>query len=158
MTEKRYAHLAPNYVADTIRAKFPNLGISERGGSVKIQPRSLIVVVSRRYNSTKSSKPRRQELLRFGASSTRPPRCANWPRFGLMRHHARRRSFRNEYLDALAPALLGYLGRFLRPANGLWRQRGHDPANWFSDQGCAPIQLIIGYKYAVWSRHRKVCG
>ena len=29
MTEKHYAHLAPNYVADTIRAKFPNLGISE---------------------------------------------------------------------------------------------------------------------------------
>ena len=29
MTEKHYAHLAPNYVADTIRASFPNLGISE---------------------------------------------------------------------------------------------------------------------------------
>jgi integrase len=29
MTEKHYAHLAPNYVAETIRAKFPNLGISE---------------------------------------------------------------------------------------------------------------------------------
>jgi hypothetical protein len=29
MTEKHYAHLAPNYVADTIRAKFPNLGIGE---------------------------------------------------------------------------------------------------------------------------------
>jgi hypothetical protein len=28
MTEKHYAHLAPNYVADTIRANFPNLGIS----------------------------------------------------------------------------------------------------------------------------------
>jgi len=27
MTEKHYAHLAPNYVADTIRANFPNLGI-----------------------------------------------------------------------------------------------------------------------------------
>jgi integrase len=30
MTEKHYAHLAPNYVAETIRAKFPNLGITER--------------------------------------------------------------------------------------------------------------------------------
>jgi hypothetical protein len=29
MTEKHYAHLAPNYVADTIRANFPNLGISD---------------------------------------------------------------------------------------------------------------------------------
>jgi integrase len=29
MTEKHYAHLAPNYVAETIRAKFPNLGIAE---------------------------------------------------------------------------------------------------------------------------------
>lgn len=29
MTEKHYAHLAPNYVAETIRAKFPNLGITE---------------------------------------------------------------------------------------------------------------------------------
>jgi integrase len=29
MTEKHYAHLAPNYIADTIRANFPNLGISE---------------------------------------------------------------------------------------------------------------------------------
>ena len=28
MTEKHYAHLAPSYVADTIRAHFPNLGIA----------------------------------------------------------------------------------------------------------------------------------
>ncbi len=28
MTEKHYAHLAPNYVADTIRANFPRLGIT----------------------------------------------------------------------------------------------------------------------------------
>jgi integrase len=28
MTEKHYAHLAPNYVADTIRAHFPTLGIA----------------------------------------------------------------------------------------------------------------------------------
>jgi integrase len=28
MTEKHYAHLAPNYVADTIRAHFPKLGIT----------------------------------------------------------------------------------------------------------------------------------
>jgi integrase len=27
MTEKHYAHLAPSYVADTIRANFPTLGI-----------------------------------------------------------------------------------------------------------------------------------
>jgi integrase len=29
MTEKHYAHLAPSYVADTIRAHFPTLGIAE---------------------------------------------------------------------------------------------------------------------------------
>jgi hypothetical protein len=29
MTEKHYAHLSPNYVADTIRANFPKLGIAE---------------------------------------------------------------------------------------------------------------------------------
>ena len=28
MTEKHYAHLAPSYVADTIRAHFPKLGIA----------------------------------------------------------------------------------------------------------------------------------
>jgi hypothetical protein len=29
MTEKHYAHLAPSYVADTIRAHFPTLGIAD---------------------------------------------------------------------------------------------------------------------------------
>jgi hypothetical protein len=29
MTQKHYAHLAPSYVADTIRAHFPTLGIAE---------------------------------------------------------------------------------------------------------------------------------
>ena len=33
MTEKHYAHLAPSYVADTIRAHFPTLGI---GGDTTI--------------------------------------------------------------------------------------------------------------------------
>ena len=30
MTEKHYAHLAPNYVADTIRGSFPRLAPEER--------------------------------------------------------------------------------------------------------------------------------
>ncbi|MGB9151830.1 MAG: site-specific integrase [Alphaproteobacteria bacterium] len=30
MTEKHYAHLSPSYVADTIRQKFPTLGIAEK--------------------------------------------------------------------------------------------------------------------------------
>jgi hypothetical protein len=30
MTEKHYAHLAPNYVADTIRGNFPRLASDER--------------------------------------------------------------------------------------------------------------------------------
>jgi integrase len=37
MTEKHYAHLAPNYVADTIRAKFPNLGIADDLGVVPLK-------------------------------------------------------------------------------------------------------------------------
>ena len=35
MTEKHYAHLAPSYVAATIRAHFPTLGI---GGGERILP------------------------------------------------------------------------------------------------------------------------
>ncbi|MBM3514702.1 MAG: site-specific integrase [Alphaproteobacteria bacterium] len=35
MTEKHYAHLAPNYVADTIRSNFPTLGIVTAG---KVEP------------------------------------------------------------------------------------------------------------------------
>jgi integrase len=31
MTEKHYAHLAPSYVAETIRAHFPTLGITKDG-------------------------------------------------------------------------------------------------------------------------------
>jgi integrase len=34
MTEKHYAHFAPSYVADTIRAHFPNLGLG--GGSTVV--------------------------------------------------------------------------------------------------------------------------
>ena len=38
MTEKHYAHLAPSYVADTIRAHFPTLGIAGDSVPVGIQP------------------------------------------------------------------------------------------------------------------------
>ena len=34
MTEKHYAHLAPSYVADTIRASFPDLGIVRKGNVI----------------------------------------------------------------------------------------------------------------------------
>jgi integrase len=37
MTEKHYAHLAPNHVADTIRANFPNLGLGERPKVVPVE-------------------------------------------------------------------------------------------------------------------------
>jgi integrase len=37
MTEKHYAHLAPNYVADTIRAHFPTLGIDDDGAVVPLR-------------------------------------------------------------------------------------------------------------------------
>lgn len=39
VTEKHYAHLAPSYVADTIRAHFPNLGIA-RENNVRTMQRS----------------------------------------------------------------------------------------------------------------------
>jgi integrase len=38
MTERHYAHLAPNYVADTIRASFPRL-VREERVVVQINPR-----------------------------------------------------------------------------------------------------------------------
>ena len=43
MTEKHYAHLAPNYVAETVRASLPNFGIVDRGNvealGLRIQPK-----------------------------------------------------------------------------------------------------------------------
>jgi hypothetical protein len=30
MTERHYAHLSPNYVADTVRAALPALGIADK--------------------------------------------------------------------------------------------------------------------------------
>jgi integrase len=36
MTEKHYAHLAPSYVADTIRAQFPRLGIDDQTAVIPI--------------------------------------------------------------------------------------------------------------------------
>jgi integrase len=39
MTEKHYAHLSPNYVADTIRANFPTLGIVETSKVAAMRPR-----------------------------------------------------------------------------------------------------------------------
>src|ERR1700716_4272912 len=40
MTEKHYAHLAPSYVAQTIRATFPDLGI---GDAAKVVPLRRVV-------------------------------------------------------------------------------------------------------------------
>lgn len=36
MTEKHYAHLAPSYVADTIRAQFPSLGLVDQAVVIPI--------------------------------------------------------------------------------------------------------------------------
>jgi integrase len=41
MTEKHYAHLAPSYVADTIRAQFPTLGIVGDTNIATIKARKL---------------------------------------------------------------------------------------------------------------------
>jgi integrase len=40
MTEKHYAHLAPSYVADTIRANFPTLGIADESAVTPIRGRN----------------------------------------------------------------------------------------------------------------------
>jgi len=39
MTEKHYTHLAPSYVADMIRAHFPNLGIEDETSVTALRPR-----------------------------------------------------------------------------------------------------------------------
>jgi integrase len=39
MTEKHYAHLAPSYIADTIRAHFPTLGITGDSNVTPIRKR-----------------------------------------------------------------------------------------------------------------------
>jgi integrase len=39
MTEKHYAHLAPSYVAQTIRANFPVLNLSEESKVVALRSR-----------------------------------------------------------------------------------------------------------------------
>jgi hypothetical protein len=41
MTEKHYAHLAPSYVADTIRAHFPTLGIAEESKVTPLRRKNL---------------------------------------------------------------------------------------------------------------------
>jgi integrase len=41
MTEKHYAHLAPSYVADTIRAHFPTLGISGESDITPLKGKSV---------------------------------------------------------------------------------------------------------------------
>jgi integrase len=41
MTEKHYAHLAPSYVADTIRANFPNLGITKDAEVTALRSKSF---------------------------------------------------------------------------------------------------------------------
>jgi integrase len=40
MTEKHYAHLAPSYVADTVRAALPGTGIVEEANVVALQPKA----------------------------------------------------------------------------------------------------------------------
>ncbi|MFZ0509228.1 MAG: site-specific integrase [Methylocella sp.] len=42
MTEKHYAHLAPSYIADTVRAAPPGLGITGETNVVDLQPKVAI--------------------------------------------------------------------------------------------------------------------
>ena len=50
MTEKHYAHLSPSYVADTIRANFPTLGIVPKGNVRR--HRQTINILSRQSTRT----------------------------------------------------------------------------------------------------------
>jgi hypothetical protein len=47
MTEKHYAHLAPNYVATTIRASLPKMGIVEESNVRSIERRERSDAVAR---------------------------------------------------------------------------------------------------------------
>jgi len=40
MTERHYAHLAPSYIADTVRAALPSLGIIGETNVVTLQPKA----------------------------------------------------------------------------------------------------------------------
>jgi integrase len=42
MTEKHYVHLAPNYIAQTIRANFPVLGIVGRAQVIPFETKGLV--------------------------------------------------------------------------------------------------------------------
>lgn len=55
MTEKHYAHLAPNYVADTVRANFPNLGVVEKSAIEAFPPtqRGQVSEISCRQNPSR---------------------------------------------------------------------------------------------------------
>ena len=44
MTERHYAHLMPGYVAETIRAAMPKLGILERSNVMSIEPTRALPV------------------------------------------------------------------------------------------------------------------
>jgi integrase len=55
MTERHYAHLAPNYVADTIRANFPRLTTSALGTvSLRRGLTSIIAAANRTGKSSQS--------------------------------------------------------------------------------------------------------
>ena len=41
MTEKHYAHLSPSYVADTVRAALPGLGIIDEMNVIALQPKAV---------------------------------------------------------------------------------------------------------------------
>src|SRR5262249_45518721 len=77
MTEKHYAHLAPNYVADTIRAHFPTLGIT---GDTNV------------FTMKAKKRPVRQPDRREISSSNvlnRSRRGAGWPTVAGHDHHRR---------------------------------------------------------------------
>jgi hypothetical protein len=49
MTEKHYAHLAPSYVANTVRAALPGLGIIRETNVIALQPKAAGQILAREF-------------------------------------------------------------------------------------------------------------
>jgi hypothetical protein len=65
MTEKHYAHLAPSYVADTIRAHFPTLGIAEESTVTPIWGKDPAFVAAERRRQAYTTRFRGAVQLDF---------------------------------------------------------------------------------------------
>jgi hypothetical protein len=80
MTEKHYAHLAPSYVADTIRAHFPILGIG--GKRAACRPTIALLVFLRSSSHGIFCRDNKGYLLYSGFGEDRDQRWRLYSGFG----------------------------------------------------------------------------